>query len=54
MYRRRGLRFQPAAYRVFTKDIPLAPSHAATAYYLIVLTALGYFIQLAPMPPTGG
>jgi len=39
-----------AAYRLFTKDIPQAPSHAATAYYLIVLTALGYLIALAPLP----
>jgi Zn-dependent protease len=39
-----------AAYRLFTKDIPQAPSHAATAYYLIVLIALGYLIALAPLP----
>jgi Zn-dependent protease len=39
-----------AAYRLFTKDIPQAPSHGATAYYLIVLTALGYLIALAPLP----
>jgi Zn-dependent protease len=39
-----------AAYRLFTKDIPQAPSHGATAYYLIVLTALGYLIALAPFP----
>jgi Zn-dependent protease len=39
-----------AAYRVFTKDIPTAPSHAVTAYYLIVLAALGYLMTLAPMP----
>jgi Zn-dependent protease len=39
-----------AAYRLFTKDIPQAPSHAATAYYLIVLAALGYLIALAPLP----
>jgi Zn-dependent protease len=39
-----------AAYRLFTKDIPQAPSHAATVYYLIVLTALGYLIALAPLP----
>ena len=40
-----------AAYRIFTKDIPEAPSRGATAYYLIVLTALGYLITLAPLPP---
>ena len=39
-----------AAYRLFTKDIPQASSHAATAYYLIVLAALGYLIALAPLP----
>jgi Zn-dependent protease len=39
-----------AAYRLFTKDIPQAPSHAATVYYLIVLIALGYLITLAPLP----
>ncbi|HEY2528864.1 MAG TPA: site-2 protease family protein [Xanthobacteraceae bacterium] len=39
-----------AAYRIFTKDIPEAPSHAATAYYFIVLAALGYVISLAPLP----
>ena len=39
-----------AAYRLFTKDIPQSPSHAATAYYLIVLAALGYLIALAPLP----
>jgi Zn-dependent protease len=38
-----------AAYRLFTKDIPQGPSHAATAYYLIVLTALGYLTTLAPL-----
>jgi Zn-dependent protease len=40
-----------AAYRLFTKDIPQAPSHGATAYYLIVLAALGFLITLAPLPP---
>jgi Zn-dependent protease len=39
-----------AAYRLFTKDIPQAPSHAATAYYLILLAALGILITLAPLP----
>jgi Zn-dependent protease len=39
-----------AAYRIFTKDIPEAPSHGATVYYLIVLAALGYLITLAPLP----
>jgi Zn-dependent protease len=39
-----------AAYRLFTKDIPHAPSRGATAYYLIVLAALGYLIALAPLP----
>jgi Zn-dependent protease len=42
-----------AGYRVFTKDIPATPSHAATVYYLAVLTALGYLIHLAPMPTSG-
>lgn len=43
-----------AGYRVFSKDIPAAPSHAVTAYYLIVLAALGYLIKLAPLPAAGG
>jgi Zn-dependent protease len=38
-----------AGYRAFNKDIPLAPSYAATAYYLMVLAALGYLITLAPV-----
>jgi Zn-dependent protease len=42
-----------AGYRVFSKDIPTAPSHAVTAYYLMVLAALGYLINLAPLPPSG-
>jgi Zn-dependent protease len=37
-----------AGYRVFSKDIPLAPSYAVTGYYLTVLVALGYLITLAP------
>jgi Zn-dependent protease len=40
-----------AAYRIFTKDIPVTPSHGATVYYIIVLAALGYLITLAPLPP---
>jgi Zn-dependent protease len=40
-----------AAYRIFTKDIPVAPSQGATVYYIIVLAALGYLITLAPLPP---
>jgi Zn-dependent protease len=40
-----------AAYRIFTKDIPVVPSHGATVYYIIVLAALGYLITLAPLPP---
>lgn len=39
-----------AAYRLFTKDIPQAPSPAATVYYLAILLALGYLIALAPLP----
>jgi Zn-dependent protease len=42
-----------AGYRVFDKDIPAAPSHAVTAYYLMVLAALGCLINLAPPPPPG-
>ncbi|HUL18918.1 MAG TPA: site-2 protease family protein [Steroidobacteraceae bacterium] len=37
-----------AAYRVFTKDIPRAPNPAVTAYYVLVLTALGLLMTLAP------
>jgi Zn-dependent protease len=43
-----------AAYRIFTKDTPQAPSHAATAYYLAVLAALGFLITLAPLPAAAG
>jgi Zn-dependent protease len=43
-----------AVYRVFTKDIPVVPSRAATAYYVALLPALGYLIKLAPMPLAGG
>ena len=39
-----------AGYRLFTKDIPTAPNHAVTAYYLLVLAALGFLIGLAPTP----
>lgn len=38
-----------AAYRVFTKDLPAAPSHAVTAYYVMVLAALGFLVKLAPL-----
>jgi Zn-dependent protease len=38
-----------AGYRVFSKDIPTEPSNAVTAYYLAVLAALGFLIQLAPV-----
>ncbi len=37
-----------AAYRAFGKNIPAAPSHSVTAYYLLVLASLGFIIQLAP------
>jgi len=39
-----------AGYRLFTKDIPTAPNHAVTAYYLLVLAALGFLMGLAPPP----
>jgi len=42
-----------AAYRVFSKEIPAAPNHAATAYYVLLLAALGCLIHLAPLPPPG-
>lgn len=42
-----------AGYRVFTKDIPPAASPAATAYYLVLLAALGVLVKLAPLPPVG-
>ena len=38
-----------AGYRLFTKDIPEEPSHAATVYYLAVLAALGYIIKMVPL-----
>jgi Zn-dependent protease len=37
-----------AGYRLFTKDAPEEPSHAATAYYLAVLAALGFVLKIAP------
>ena len=37
-----------AGYRVFTRDAPLAPNPAVTAYYVLVLTALGLLMTLAP------
>ena len=39
-----------AAYRVFTKDIPVAPNQAVTAYYVLLLAALGFLMALAPQP----
>ena len=39
-----------AAYRAFTKDLPSAPSHFTTAYYLAILAGLGYVIHMAPSP----
>jgi Zn-dependent protease len=42
-----------AGYRAFDKKMPAAPSYATTVYYLIVLAALGYIIQLAPALPPG-
>ena len=37
-----------AAYRVFTKDAPPAPNRAVLVYYLAVLAALGFLMELAP------
>jgi Zn-dependent protease len=37
-----------AGYRLFTKDAPEESSHAATAYYLAVLAALGFVLKIAP------
>ena len=42
-----------AAYRVFDKNIPAAPSYANTGYYLILLAALGYLVKIAALPPPG-
>jgi Zn-dependent protease len=42
-----------AGYRVFTKDLPAVPSPAATAYYLVLLAALGVLVKLAPLPTAG-
>jgi Zn-dependent protease len=41
-----------AAYRVFDKDLPVTESPWTTAYYLSLLAALGYLIQMAPVPST--
>jgi Zn-dependent protease len=40
-----------AGYRVFDKNIPAAPSNAATIYYSVLLTALAYILHLAPLAP---
>jgi Zn-dependent protease len=37
-----------AGYRVFTKDLPIESSFAATAYYLGILGGLGYIMTLGP------
>jgi len=37
-----------------TPQFAVAPSRAATAYYVALLPALGYLIKLAPMPLSGG
>ena len=40
-----------AAYRAFTKDVPAAPDRAVTVYYLLILAALGFLMELAPPHP---
>ena len=40
-----------ATYQVFAKDAPDAPNRAVTVYYLLVLAALGYLMELAPPVP---
>jgi Zn-dependent protease len=42
-----------AVYRLFTKDIPTLPDHAATAYYVALLAALGYLVWVAPPAVAG-
>jgi len=37
-----------AIYRLFTKDLPAQPSRAITAYFVIVLVALGVVMRLMP------
>jgi Zn-dependent protease len=37
-----------AAYRVFTRDAPVEPNRAVTAYYLTVLAALTFLMSVAP------
>ncbi len=39
-----------AGYRLFTKDAPDEPSLGATAYYLLVLAALGFILRTVPTP----
>jgi Zn-dependent protease len=39
-----------AGYRLFTRDIPAAPNHAVTVYYLLLLAALGFLIGLGTPP----
>jgi len=40
-----------AGYRVFDKNIPTTSSNPTTVYYVVLLAALGYIIQLAPQVP---
>jgi Zn-dependent protease len=42
-----------AAYRLFDKNIPAALNRATTAYFLGVLTALGFVLWLVPMQLPG-
>src|ERR1700722_13986920 len=42
-----------AAYRVFDKNIPAAPSYANTGYYVLLLAALGYLVKIAALQPPG-
>jgi Zn-dependent protease len=42
-----------AAYRAFDKSIPAEPSYGNTAYYVLLLAALGYLIKIAALQPPG-
>jgi hypothetical protein len=41
-----------AGYRAFDKNLPPEPSHAATLYYVLLLAALGYRVELDVEAPS--
>ena len=43
-----------AGWRLFTKDMPSQPNRAITAYFVIVLSALGFVLWIMPGQGFGG